>query len=210
MAHKNHELDGRIIDAAFSEFLKKGYRDASLRKIAEKAGATVGAIRTRYRTKDALFCGLIEPFVSEIEAVFQSIKAEYFQNITDDVVAHLEKSMRLESKTILHVIFDHYDEAVLLLCRSGGSSLEGFFDEIIERKVCESAAFFRGRKEGYFDQNLLQLLISSQFYSYFQIVNNGYGKDAAERYMNAVMQYHFGGWMALLNLREKPDGDDDL
>lgn len=206
MANKNHELDGRIIYAAFSEFLEKGYRDASLRKIAEKAGVTVGAIRTRYKTKDALFCSLLEPFISEIEAVFQSVKAEYLQKPADDIIRHLENSMKMESETILRLIFEHYDEAVLLLCRSAGSSVEGLFDKIIDRKVYESEAFFDGLEEKYFDGNLLRLLISSQFHSYFQIVNGGYGKEAAEGYMNAVMHYHFGGWAALLSPANKTDG----
>lgn len=208
MAHKNHELDGRIMDAAFSEFLEKGYRNASLRKISEKAGVTVGAIRTRYKTKDELFCGLLEPFVSEIEAVFQSVKAEYIQKPADDMILHLKNSMKMESETILHLIFGHYNEAVLLLCRSAGSSLEGFFDTIIERKVCESEMFFDGLKEKYFDRNLLRLLIASQFHSYFQIVDGGYGKEAAQGYMNAVMHYHFGGWAALLSPEVVPDGGD--
>ena len=31
--------------------------------------------------------------------------------------------MRMESEAILNLIFDHYNDAVLLLCRSDGSSL---------------------------------------------------------------------------------------
>lgn len=210
MANKNHELDGKITDAAFSEFLEKGYRDASLRKIAEKAGVTVGAIRTRYKTKDELFCSLLEPLISEIETVFRSVKVEYLQMPAYDMVQHLEDSMKMESETILRLIFEHYDEAVLLLCRSAGSSMEGFFDKIVERKVCESEAFFKGLKEKYFDGNLLRLLISSQFHSYFQIVSGGYEKEAAEGYMNAAMRYHFGGWMALFNPENKSEGDNRL
>lgn len=203
MANKNHELDSMIIDAAFSEFLEKGYRDASLRKIAEKANVTVGAIRTRYKTKDELFVSLLEPFIAEIETMFRSVKSEYQQKPAVGIVQHLENSMKMESKAILKLIFEHYDEAVMLLCRSEGSSLEGFFDKIIERKVCESEAFFSKSEEKYFDGNLLRLLISSQFHSYYQIVNGGYGKEAAESYMNAVMRYHYGGWEALLNPTDK-------
>lgn len=203
MANKNHELDSMIIDAAFSEFLEKGYRDASLRKIAEKANVTVGAIRTRYKTKDELFVSLLEPFIAEIETVFRFVKSEYLQKPAVGIVQHLESSMKMESKAILKLIFEHYDEAVMLLCRSDGSSLEGFFDRIIERKVCESEAFFSKSEEKYFDGNLLRLLISSQFHSYYQIVNGGYGKEAAESYMNAVMLYHYGGWETLLNSTDK-------
>ena len=195
MANRNHELDERIIHAAFSEFLEKGYREASLREIAKKAGVTVGAIQTRYKTKDELFCSLLAPFLFEIEKVFQSVKDEYHKEAAEGLIHHLEGSMKQESEVILHLIFDHYQESVLLLCKSAGSSLEGFFEE---------------QKEKFFDENLMRLLISSQFYSYYQIVNGGYEREAAQGYMNAVMRYHFGGWAALLNAGKEMEGEEQL
>ena len=38
MANRDHSLDDRIIQAAYSEFLAYGFQKASLHKIAEKAG----------------------------------------------------------------------------------------------------------------------------------------------------------------------------
>lgn len=62
MALRDYSLDDKIITSAFAEFSAKGYMGASLRKIAEKAGVTVGAIQTRYKSKDALFLSLLKPF----------------------------------------------------------------------------------------------------------------------------------------------------
>lgn len=93
MANRNHALDGKIVAAARSEFLEKGYREASLRKIAERAGVTVGAIQIRYKTKDALFCSLLEPFLAEIEATFQATRVEYWQYPAAERINWLEKSM---------------------------------------------------------------------------------------------------------------------
>ena len=108
-------------------------------KIAERAGATVGAIQICYKTKDALFCSLLEPLLSEFEGVFQATKAEYWQYPPGERLAFIEKSMQMESDAILSLIFDHYDDAVLLLCRSEGSRLAGCFDQIVARKGAESA-----------------------------------------------------------------------
>ena len=60
MALRNHSLDDKITTAALEEFSEKGYMGASLRKIAEKAGVTVGAIQTRYKSKDELFACLLK------------------------------------------------------------------------------------------------------------------------------------------------------
>lgn len=205
MARRNPALDEKIIAAARAEFLEKGYQGASLRPIAERAGATVGAIQIRYRTKDALLRALLAPFLAEIEGVFQAAKAEYWQYPPSERLAFIEKSMKMESEAILSLIFDHYDDAVLLLCKSEGSSLADCFDQIVARKVAESAAFFSALDAEPFDGELLRLLIGAQFYSYRQIVQNGYERDAAKRYMRSLMRYHMGGWTVLLNAAQEDD-----
>lgn len=86
MALRDHTLDDKIITAARQEFSAKGYSSASLRKIAEKAGVTVGAIQTRYKSKDELFGCLLEPLLREIEALFQNTKAEYYASTDADLL----------------------------------------------------------------------------------------------------------------------------
>ena len=66
MALRDHSLDNKIIMAARQKFSEKGYTGASLRKIAERAGVTVGAIQTRYRSKDDLFVSLLAPLLTDI------------------------------------------------------------------------------------------------------------------------------------------------
>ena len=196
MALRDHSLDDKIITAARKEFLEKGYAGASLRKIAEKAGATVGAIQTRYKSKNELFGVLLNPRLDEIEALFHNTRTEYYSETDPDFLAGLRVSMRHESEAILRLIFDHYDEAILLLCRSAGSSFEHSFDSVIQRKIEESAAFFRRAGFDGLDEKLLGLLISAQFDSYRRIVTECPECKTDEKYMDALMLYHFGGWNA--------------
>ena len=196
MAQRDHSLDNKIIKAAREEFSEKGYSGASLRKIAEKAGATVGAIQTRYKSKDELFGYLLKPLLDDIEALFQNTKAEYYSSAENSFLAGLKTSMQHESTAILHMIFDHYEEAVLLLCRSAGSSFEHSFDGLVQSKIKESVMFFREEGATNIDEKLLGLLISAQFDSYRRIVAECSDRKTAEGYMDALMVYHFGGWAA--------------
>lgn len=196
MALRDRSLDNKIIKAAREEFSEKGYSGASLRKIAEKAGATVGAIQTRYKSKDELFGYLLKPLLDDIEALFQNTKAEYYSSAENSFLAGLKTSMQHESTAILHMIFDHYEEAVLLLCRSAGSSFEHSFDGLVQSKIKESVMFFREEGAANIDEKLLGLLISAQFDSYRRIVAECPDRKTAEGYMNALMVYHFGGWAA--------------
>lgn len=199
MALKDHSLDDKIIAAAMKEFSAKGYNGASLRKIAEGAGVTVGAIQTRYKSKDELFASLLKPLLDDVNVTFQSVKADYYSGADGNLAAQLKVSMLHESKAILHLIFAHYDEALLLFCRSAGSSMEHYFDAVVKSKIDESIAFFHSAGYTGVDERLLGLLISAQFDSYRRIVIDCHDRKSAEKYMSALMTYHFGGWTALFD-----------
>lgn len=199
MALRNHSLDDKIVTAAREEFLEKGFAGASLRKIAEKAGATVGAIQTRYASKDELFGFLLKPLLDEIEALFQNTRADYYSGKDTDLLTGLKISVQHESAAILHLIFDHYGEAVLLLCRSAGSSFEHYFDGIVQSKIKESIQFFHAAGFAGVDETLLGFLISTQFDSYRRIVADCHDRKTAENYMSALIVYHFGGWAAFFD-----------
>lgn len=199
MALRDHSLDDKIIDAAWKEFSDKGYMGASLRKIAENAGVTVGAIQTRYKSKDDLFASLLAPLLSEIEATFRSVKSDYYSGEGTELLTQLKTSMQHESKAILHLIFSHYEEAELLFYRSAGSSVEHYFDMVVKSKIEESISFFRSAGYAGVDEKLLGLLISMQFDSYRRIVAEYPDRQAAEACMNSLMTYHYGGWVALFD-----------
>lgn len=210
MALRDHSLDEKITAAAKTEFLDKGYSGASLRKIAEKAGVTVGAIQTRYPSKDALFVSLLQPFLDTIALTFQTIRADYYSGADADFLTQLKASMQRESAAILHLIFDHYEQSVLLLYQSTGSSLEHYFDMLVQQKIEESAAFFRNTGKLSVDETLLSLLISAQFDTYRRIVSKCSDRDTAEHYMSKLMIYHSGGWAALFDdAKQRKDGGCD-
>ena len=199
MAVKNHALDDRIIAAARAEFLENGFEKASLRKIAANADVTVGAIYTRWPTKDQLFCALVAPLLARIGEAFTSLRAEYNPESPQYTPEHMAHSMHMESRLILDLLFEDYDRAVLLLCRSTGSSLEHFFDRIVQRKIQETVAFFRRSGLAHPAPALLKLLVTGQFQMYAQILREGCRLEEARALLSAALVYHTGGWMALLS-----------
>ena len=205
MARRDHSLDDKITAAAMEEFSDKGYMGASLRKIAEKAGVTVGAIQIRYKSKDELFASLLKPFLDEIEAAFRCIRSDYYSDTGEDILSRLKASMQRESDAILHLIFDHYAQAVLLMYRSAGSSMEHCFDMIVKSKIEESVLFFQSAGLKGVDERLLGLLISAQFDSYRRIVVECPDRRTAQACMNSLMTYHLGGWVALFHSVKEED-----
>ena len=201
MANKNHDLDDGIIQSAMQEFMEYGYEKASLRKIATQANVTVGAIYTRYKTKDFLFLSMVEPLLFRIEETFESLKKDYYHSSVQS--EDFFKTIVKEAEMILHLLFDDYDRAVLLFCKSRGSSLEHYFDIIVESKIDETIEFFEEQNLPQIDPTILKVLITAQFHMIYQIINEGVDLEEARKIMNVAMTYNVGGWFAVLNSDKK-------
>lgn len=197
MAGKNHLLDKKIINAAKEEFTARGFEKASMRKIAEKAGVTIGAIYTRYPSKEVLFASIVSPLLDAVYKEFSQI--EHIYSSADPCsITSMAFAMTIENDKIIHLLFDHYESAVLLLCRSAGSGLENFFSRIVTMKIEKTITFFKNAGKENVDKGILNLLISAQYDMYYQIIYSGYSLDEAKKMTEAAMVYHQGGWLAFL------------
>lgn len=83
------EKRARVIDAATKEFAKKGYHDASVSSIAEKAGISVGAIYKYFENKQDLFLTIIDESIVRIENLLLGLV-----KTDEDVMIKVEKILR--------------------------------------------------------------------------------------------------------------------
>lgn len=79
----------RIIDTATVEFAKKGYHDASISAIAEKAGISVGSVYKYFENKQDLFLTTVDHSIERMEMLLTDLaKAD------EDVIIKVEKILR--------------------------------------------------------------------------------------------------------------------
>ena len=199
MANKDHTLDPLIVDAARAEFLEYGYQKASLHRIAERAGTTTGALYTRYKGKDDLFCSLVQPLLEEIGTQVAPMEAVYRKAYQTHQAEDILSAIRLEEKIYLDLLFQHYDECVLLYCKSAGSSLEEKMNEMMNAKAHQSAEFFRRAAKREIDFNGIEPVIIQQFYCYRMVLQRGYTREEAVSCMKTVALFQEAGWKAILS-----------
>lgn len=124
----------RILAAAKTEFLEKGFRNASLRTIVKLAGVTTGAFYGYYSNKEALFSALVEPHAAAIMGKFMQVQDHFAQLPDEDQI----QQMGMESGACFDWMIDylysdqtHYDAVKLIICCSEGTpygrnALSGF------------------------------------------------------------------------------------
>ena len=109
MAVKDHSLDEKIIKAAKEEFMQYGFQKASLHKIAQNAGLTTGALYTRYKNKDALFCSLMANVMEAFRTNAEPLRERYYAVEKSRNIEELIRVMEDERSIYLDILFEYYD-----------------------------------------------------------------------------------------------------
>ena len=197
MAVKDHSLDPLITQAAREEFLAHGFQKASLHKIADRAGITTGALYTRYKNKDALFRSLVEPVLQEMAVKSQPIRVLYEKVQKSPSPSALLEAIRQEEQIYLDLLFDHYEDCILLFCKCGGSALEKQIQQMMALKSSETVAFFKSIARQDLDYDGIELIMNQQFYYYQQILQRGYNREKAVSCMKTVELFLESGWKTI-------------
>jgi len=123
----------KIIACAKEEFLQKGYSDASLRTIAEKAGTTTGSIYSRFKDKEGLFSAIVEPAADHLVQMFLHTQ-ETFHGLEEEQqpkeMKHYVSSGMVE---MIDYIYDNFEVFELLLDASYGTKFQDFVERLRDR-----------------------------------------------------------------------------
>lgn len=111
----------QVFEAAREEFIKNGFKDASMRTIAKKAKVTLSNIYNYYSNKEEIFQDVLKPLLQNLEKVKEehnnpkNITVEYFSS---------EKYQLEHINQYLELIINYKEELNVLLFKAHGSSFE--------------------------------------------------------------------------------------
>ena len=200
MAVKDHTLDEKIVKAAFKEFMKYGFQKASLHKIVERAGITTGALYTRYKNKDELFCSLIQNVIMAVRERSSPLAEMYYEVQKSGDISKLLDVIKEEEKIYIDILFQYYDECVLFFCKNTGSSIETMLSSMMDQKGTQTVEFLKGLpgvQEENIDLDGIGMIMTQQFQMYKMILEKGYSKEKAVSCMKTFEVYVDAGWKAL-------------
>ena len=195
----------RILEAGRREFLRSGFRGASLRAIAREAGVTTGAFYGYYASKEALFDAL----VSEVEMAFLG-KFNEAQSRFAELPPELQPSHMGEISGdcmdwMVDYIYAHFEEFWLLLCCAEGTRHERFLHTLVEIETEGTHKFLEvlgelGHETPHIDPQLEHILVSGFFSGFFEIVVHRMPKEEALGYVRALRDFYTAGWQKIMGL----------
>ena len=192
-----------VLACAKKEFLEKGYKDASLRVIAQAAGTSTGSIYTRFKDKAGLFDAIVGPAADQLKDMFVEIQ-ENFHSLDDSTQeAEMGEYTSRHQMEMLEYIYDHFDEFRLLLDCSDGTRFSSFVDELVDIEVeytykymevinCESV------KSGVVTEDFIHIIVTAYFNGMFEVVRHNMSRDDARKYIRLLNRYHMQGFSTSL------------
>ena len=126
------------------------------------------------------------------EAMEHYYKAQETKNIADFLEA-----VSFESEMYLNILFDYYEQSVLLFCRSDGSLVGKKLNQIIEDKVESTVIYVADYLTNEVDPNAVRLLMNAGFSTYRSLLETVKAKKEAKKVMKEVGDFFNAGWKAL-------------
>ncbi len=210
MAKQIEGVSERILQCAKEEFLKNGYKDASLRVIAAAAGTSTNSIYVRFQDKQGLFRAIVEPAVDGMMKMFMDIQETFHQFDEQKQVETMGKYTADGMENIIDYIYENFDAFRLVLDASYGTEFQNFVDDLTRIEVeytykymevigCESI------RSGLVTEEFLHIVTNAYFDSIFEIVRHRMKKGGAKRYVKMLERYHMAGFDTIFS-PEKYEG----
>ena len=205
MAESSAETKAKILSSAKTEFLEKGFMNASLRTIAANAGLTTGAMYRHFKDKDALFCALVDEAIDVTNKAVMLADAVHHVDLDNAVSKEHFEQEKKTTNDLLDYMFEHFDIFTLLLTKAAGSTHEHFQEEICELYTtnCEQTFNFLYEKNlstKKIDKMTVHFIASTIINAFVEIITHKMTKEAAVQYIENIEEFTRYGMIHMMGL----------
>ena len=178
-----------IIRAGKQEFLKYGYKGASLRNICKQAGVTTGAFYFQFENKEQLLDEILRPVITYFSAMVQKSTMEEFEG---------ESSSADGDEQMLEMFWNYKEECQILLEGTAGTAYEKFFEELQEGLRQGFLLFFGKYGISDVDEKLLDVIVRMRVESYLTIIRKEYTLEETKKLARQIGIYCDAGFETLV------------
>ena len=205
MKVKDESINEKLLECAKAEFMEKGFADASMRTIAERAGVTTGMLYSRFADKDEMFRELVEEPADELYNYFMTVQNEFAGYSPEYQRREMHTYVAQKIDRMVDLIYDNFDAFKLILCKSGGTSYEYYVDKMIDVETESTFRFIDAVKSAGYEiadirKDLAHMLASAMFNGMFEVVMHDLSREDARQYILKLQEFFNAGWDKLLGL----------
>lgn len=205
MRKKDDLAVDKILECAKEEFMEKGFIEASMRTIAEKAGYTTGMVYGRFADKSQLFKELVEEGATKLFNYYSDVQNEFASFPPEQQREQMHTYVDDKMDKLIDIMYEYIDAFKLIVSKSAGTGYEYYIDNMIAIETTNTERFIRKINEAGFETNevradLSHMLASALFNGVFEVVSHDFPKEDARVYIKQLQDFFNAGWDRLLGL----------
>ena len=196
------DIRQRIVAVAREEFIAHGARCTSVRTVARRAGIAVGNVYNYFRSKNELFCAVLQPLLDELNRYILSHNEERHLCIEVFDTFDYQNEYIGEMKRMVRL---YRPELRLLLFNAEGTSLAGYKERIAEHQLKAGMEYLRLMKVRYPHINIdispfFLHIASSMWVNIFceLVEHEEYDESEVNCALEQYAAYSMAGWRELM------------
>ncbi len=199
---KGH-IRSRVLAVAKLQFGQKGFRQASIREIADLAGIRAGNLYNYFTNKDELFREVVRPVLYALETMLQEHHGTRGEDI---MIMKSEKYLETCIEEYVSLINTYRELMVILLFRAQGSSLEHFRKNYTERSTALVKAWFASMRQKYPEINTavsdfsIHLHTVWMFTMFEELLTHPVSGQEMEDILHDYILFEIQGWRAIIKI----------
>lgn len=199
---KGH-IRSRVLAVAKLQFGQKGFRQASIREIADLAGIRAGNLYNYFTNKDELFREVVRPVLYALETMLQEHHGTRGEDI---MMMKSEKYLETCIEEYVSLINTYRELMVILLFRAQGSSLEHFRKNYTERSTALVKAWFASMRQKYPEINTavsdfsIHLHTVWMFTMFEELLTHPVSGQEMEDILHDYILFEIQGWRAIFKI----------
>ena len=184
-----------ILEAATAEFLKYGFNDASMRRIAAGAYMSASGLYRHFAGKEEMFAAIVEPAYQGLLALFR--REESAQRASASADDDWEDGK--DASLAIAYMYDHLDAFRLIVGKSQGTKYENYLHDLALLEEEITLSFMDTLKEHGvtlkdFRVKELHLLTTANINAIFQPIEHDFTKEEALHYANTLDRFFAKAW----------------
>lgn len=202
---EDKETRNNLIQSGRKEFTEKGYMKASLRTICKNAGVTTGALYFFFKDKDDLFDAVVGDAINELYNMMQA-HFEDEKNMAvkgEDMLPNAEESAEHEetASQVIHQMYLHREEILLVLTKSQGTKYENIADLFIDsaenhyRLMADAMAKHHPKTK--IDDKFIHWLAHEQIDTFIFMISHIETEQEALPFIRQAVTYMMAGWYGI-------------
>ena len=191
-----------LLRSARLEFAEKGFADASIRSISQRAGVTIGALYQHFESKEDVFSHVVGPVPDGFLSLSEEKKRLFVKALETAGPRGAIESIPDVSTSFLSYAFDNWEAFSILVSNPETETYRAFFDKMVANEVSMTrllASRMDDERYRALSAEHIEAVISAQYASIFTLMRSRKAPARIRQDLDVLLRFFLHGWNGLLN-----------